>query len=119
MIAVSVGKMVIEKVHGLQATNISLNDRFTLLASTAPMTRVTRPRRRSSGFFSQGQNINNRALIDQIAQHFGQHARKVNDKRFILNLYCKNFSKLIKLCVFNLDFETIIRNHSCTQVCIC
>ncbi|CAH0731300.1 unnamed protein product, partial [Brenthis ino] len=68
--------MVIEKVHGLQATSLSLNDRFTLLASTVPMTRVTRPRRRSSGFFSQGQNINNRALIDQIAQHFGQHARK-------------------------------------------
>lgn len=77
LIAVSVGKMVIEKVHGLQATSISLNDRFTILASTAPIGRVIKQRRRTSGLFAHDRNINNRALIEQIAQHFGQNAKKV------------------------------------------
>ncbi|XP_023954001.2 chromatin target of PRMT1 protein [Bicyclus anynana] len=72
--------MVIEKLHGLQATKISLNERFTLLA-TAPLrqaqaARVPRQRRRSTGLFSFGQQINSRNLIDQIAQRLGQQSKR-------------------------------------------
>lgn len=67
---------MIEKLHGLQATNISLNDRFTLLATTAPITRIARPRRRSSGMYSLNQNAN-RLLIEQIAQRLGQQSKRV------------------------------------------
>ncbi|CAH2268522.1 chromatin target of PRMT1 protein-like isoform X2 [Pararge aegeria] len=71
--------MVIEKLHGLQATSISLNDRFTLLATTTPVVhaaRVPRQRRRSTGLFSFGQHINNRNIIDQIAQRLGQQSKR-------------------------------------------
>ncbi|CAK1594190.1 unnamed protein product [Parnassius mnemosyne] len=77
--------MVIEKVHGLQATGISLNDRFTMLASAAPdrVTRARTPRRRTNigsfgsiGFFNQGFDINNRNLIEQIARKLQLQARR-------------------------------------------
>ncbi|CAH2095571.1 unnamed protein product [Euphydryas editha] len=68
--------MVIEKVHGLQATNITLNDRFTILASAAPVARIMKPRRRSSGLFSMNQNMNNRVLLNQIGNRFGQQAKR-------------------------------------------
>ncbi|XP_045779399.1 chromatin target of PRMT1 protein-like [Maniola jurtina] len=68
--------MVIEKLHGLQATGISLNDRFTMFAATAPIARVPRQRRRSTGLFSFGQQINNRDIIDQIAQRLGQQSKR-------------------------------------------
>ncbi|XP_047537742.1 chromatin target of PRMT1 protein-like [Vanessa atalanta] len=68
--------MVIEKVHGLQATRISLNDRFTILASAATVAHVMKPRRRPSGLFSFNHNVNNRVLMDQIAYRLGQQSRK-------------------------------------------
>ncbi|XP_046972097.1 chromatin target of PRMT1 protein-like [Vanessa cardui] len=68
--------MVIEKVHGLQATRISLNDRFTILASAATVAHVMKPRRRPSGLFSLNHNVNNRVLMDQIAYRLGQQSRK-------------------------------------------
>ncbi|XP_053615689.1 chromatin target of PRMT1 protein-like isoform X2 [Plodia interpunctella] len=64
--------MVIEKVHGLQATSMSLNDRFTLLASTTAPERNIRqqPRRRPSNGSVYNQNLTarNRYLIEQIAR---------------------------------------------------
>lgn len=73
--------MVIEKVHGLQATSITLNDRFTILASAAPIARVMKPRRRPSGLFSLNQNINDRVLLDQIANRLGQAKRQAVRQR--------------------------------------
>lgn len=70
--------MVIEKLYGLQATSISLNDRFTILATAAPVVRVARQRRRSTGLFSFGQQINNGDLIDQIAERLGQQSKRVS-----------------------------------------
>ncbi|XP_013191030.1 chromatin target of PRMT1 protein [Amyelois transitella] len=63
--------MLIEKVHGLQATSMSLNDRFTLLASAAPDRTIRQqPRRRLStgSVYNQNFNARNRQLIEQIAR---------------------------------------------------
>lgn len=65
--------MVIEKVHGLQATSITLNERFTLLAKATPDRVAMRPRRRSVGNIL---NFNNRNLIEQIARRLEQQAKR-------------------------------------------
>ncbi|KAI8437292.1 hypothetical protein MSG28_011664 [Choristoneura fumiferana] len=70
--------MVIEKVHGLQATSMSLNDRFTMLGS-APPPRPRMPRRRPSvgSLFNQNIKLNqNQDLIEQLARRLEQQARR-------------------------------------------
>ncbi|XP_050355071.1 chromatin target of PRMT1 protein-like [Nymphalis io] len=68
--------MVIEKVHGLQATRISLNDRFTILASATTVANAMKPRKRPSGLFSYNHSVNNRVIMDQIAYRLGQQVKK-------------------------------------------
>lgn len=74
------GKMVIEKVHGLQATGMSLNDRFTLLAAAAPDHVAARPRRRPSvnSYFNQNLNFKKQNLVDHIARRLEFEAKRVN-----------------------------------------
>lgn len=71
--------MVIEKVHGLQATSVSLNDRFTMLTAAAPDRFVPRPRRRPSvnSYFNQNMNYNNRNFVHQIARRLEMEVKKV------------------------------------------
>ncbi|XP_028179313.1 chromatin target of PRMT1 protein-like [Ostrinia furnacalis] len=62
--------MVIEKVHGLQATSLSLNERFTLLAAAAPDRVVSRPRRRpsvNSYFNENNMNLRNQNFLGSVA----------------------------------------------------
>ncbi|XP_059045929.1 chromatin target of PRMT1 protein-like isoform X2 [Achroia grisella] len=77
--------MVIEKVHGLQATTMSLNDRFTLLASVTPNRVPMRQRRRPSAasYFAQNQNFNykNKNFIEQIARRLEQQAKRAIQQR--------------------------------------
>ncbi|KAM3958909.1 uncharacterized protein ACR2FA_007085 [Aphomia sociella] len=70
--------MVIEKVHGLQATSMSLNDRFTMLSSVAPVRVPMRQRRRPNmgSYFGQNLNFKNRTLIEQIARRLEQRAKR-------------------------------------------
>ncbi|XP_052750921.1 chromatin target of PRMT1 protein-like isoform X2 [Galleria mellonella] len=69
--------MVIEKVHGLQATSMSLNDRFTMLASVTPNRVPLRQRRRTvSSYFGQNLNFKNKNLIEQIARRLEQQAKR-------------------------------------------
>ncbi|KAL0818688.1 hypothetical protein ABMA28_008034 [Loxostege sticticalis] len=70
--------MVIEKVHGLQATGMSLNDRFTLLAAAAPDHVAARPRRRPSvnSYFNQNLNFKKQNLVDHIARRLEFEAKR-------------------------------------------
>ncbi|CAG9793193.1 unnamed protein product [Diatraea saccharalis] len=69
--------MLIEKVHGLQTTALSLNDRFTMLATAAPGPVAMRPRRRPNmGYFNQNLNFKNRNLIEQIALRLEMQAKR-------------------------------------------
>lgn len=73
--------MVIQKVYGLHATTMSLNERFTLLASAAVGSdRVAaRPIGRKLGnFLANDRNYRNRNLVAQIAWRLEQHAERVN-----------------------------------------
>ncbi|XP_061725716.1 chromatin target of PRMT1 protein-like [Cydia pomonella] len=67
--------MVIDQVHGLQATGMSLNDRFTMFAAAPAPARPRTPRRRPStgGFYSDNMNRN---LIEQIARRLEQQAKR-------------------------------------------
>ncbi|KAJ0172034.1 hypothetical protein K1T71_012007 [Dendrolimus kikuchii] len=70
--------MLIQKVHGLHATNMSLNDRFTLLASAAPGRVAGRPIERKLGnFLANDRNYRNRDLIAQIAWRLEQQAERL------------------------------------------
>lgn len=62
--------MVIEKLHGLQATSITLNDRFTLLSTAGTDRAAMRMKKRPTvhQYLTQTLNIRNRFLIDQIAR---------------------------------------------------
>lgn len=71
-------KMVIEKVHGLHATGLSLNERFSLLMNAAPDRILQRKRRASAGsIISQNYNYSNR-LIEQVARRLEMQAKRVN-----------------------------------------
>lgn len=76
--------MVIDKVHGLQATSISLNDRFTILAATEPHRIPIRQKRRAAmnNFVSQNVNFRNQALIEQISRKLEQQSRRVSETTF-------------------------------------
>ncbi|XP_047994010.1 chromatin target of PRMT1 protein [Leguminivora glycinivorella] len=67
--------MVIDQVHGLQATSMSLNERFTMFAASPAPARPRTPRRRPStgGFYSDNMNRN---LIEQIARRLEQQAKR-------------------------------------------
>ncbi|XP_063366333.1 chromatin target of PRMT1 protein-like [Cydia amplana] len=67
--------MVIDQVHGLQATCMSLNERFSLFAAAPAPARPRTPRRRPStgGFYSDNMNRN---LIEQIARRLEQQAKR-------------------------------------------
>ncbi|XP_037962471.2 chromatin target of PRMT1 protein isoform X2 [Plutella xylostella] len=80
--------MVIEKVHGLHSTGISLSDRFSILASAPavpPRARSQRPRtrRHSAGGFLNAigsllahDGVNNRNLVDQMARRLEMQYRR-------------------------------------------
>lgn len=82
--------MFIEKVYGLSATNISLNDRFTMLAAIVPerliRTRNPQARRNIDNILNQNLNFDDEDLIEQIARKI-QQAKRV-----------------CFLCIFNLLF---------------
>ncbi|XP_063538831.1 chromatin target of PRMT1 protein-like [Cydia strobilella] len=67
--------MVIDQVHGLQATGMSLNERFTMFATAPAPARPRTPRRRPStgGFYSDNMNRN---LIEQIARRLEQQTKR-------------------------------------------
>uniref|UniRef100_A0A2A4K5A5 Chromatin target of PRMT1 protein C-terminal domain-containing protein n=1 Tax=Heliothis virescens TaxID=7102 RepID=A0A2A4K5A5_HELVI len=69
--------MVIEKVHGLHATGVSLNDRFSMLASAAPDRVLGQRKRRASlnSLISQNYNYSNR-LIEQVARRLELQAKR-------------------------------------------
>ncbi|PZC77437.1 hypothetical protein B5X24_HaOG203387 [Helicoverpa armigera] len=69
--------MVIEKVHGLHATGMSLNDRFSMLASVAPVRVAGQRKRRASlnSLISQNYNYSNR-LIEQVARRLELQAKR-------------------------------------------
>ncbi|KAH9642616.1 hypothetical protein HF086_011209 [Spodoptera exigua] len=69
--------MVIEKVHGLHSTGMSLHDRFSMLASAAPDRVLQRKRRASVGsLISQNYNYSNR-LIEQVARRLEMQAKRL------------------------------------------
>ncbi|RVE52565.1 hypothetical protein evm_002684 [Chilo suppressalis] len=80
--------MVIEKVHGLQTTSLSLNERFTMLANASPALMVRRPRRRPSvgSYFNQNNNFRNRNLMEQIARRLEMQAKRQAVKQRLGNL---------------------------------
>ncbi|XP_063622362.1 chromatin target of PRMT1 protein-like [Cydia splendana] len=67
--------MVIDQVHGLQATCMSLNERFSMFAAGPAPVRPRTPRRRPStgGFYSDNMNRN---LIEQIARRLELQAKR-------------------------------------------
>lgn len=74
--------MVIEKVYCVQATSISLNDRFTMLAKAAPdrvaMRQLQQRRRNSMGLMGQNLNYNNnRQLMEEVARRLELQAKRV------------------------------------------
>ncbi|CAB3233045.1 unnamed protein product [Arctia plantaginis] len=77
--------MVIEKVHGLQATTLSLNDRFTLLAKAAPdrVMRQQQQRRRNSlgPSLAQKLNLGNQLLVEQVARQLEMQAKRALRQR--------------------------------------
>ncbi|CAH0596521.1 unnamed protein product [Chrysodeixis includens] len=66
--------MLIHKVHGMHATGMSLNERFSMLAQAAPTRVPMRPRRRS---LNQSLNYSNR-LLEQVARQLQQQQAKKN-----------------------------------------
>lgn len=73
--------MVIEKVHGLQSTTISLNDRFTMLAEAAPGRIFTQRKRRNSASSIISQNYNySDQLIEQVTRRL---EKRVINKTYI------------------------------------
>ncbi|XP_045504233.1 chromatin target of PRMT1 protein-like isoform X2 [Colias croceus] len=80
--------MLIETLHGLHATSITLNERFTLLAQ-APPPRVIRPKRRSvsQSYSNKGFNYGNQNLLEKIVQQLEQANRKVVKQRLGLRRY--------------------------------
>lgn len=79
--------MVIEKVHGLQATALSLNDRFTLLAKAAPdygVRQQQQQRRRNplGSSLAQKLNLENRLLVEQVARQLEMQAKRVGNELF-------------------------------------
>lgn len=85
--------MVIEKVHGLHATGMSLNDRFSMLASAAPDRVLQRKRRASVGsLISQNYNYSNR-LIEQVARRLEMQAKRVTIR---LNMFIMPLNYIFK-----------------------
>lgn len=74
--------MVIEKLHGLQATSITLNDRFTLLSTAGTDRAAMRMKKRPTvhQYLTQTLNIRNRFLIDQIARKLEYQMKRVSNK---------------------------------------
>lgn len=70
--------MVIEKVHGLQATGMTLDQRFTMLASAAPDRVIKQKRQTVGSFLNQSLNFRNRNLIQEIARQLEYQAQKVS-----------------------------------------
>ncbi|KAG6451344.1 chromatin target of PRMT1 protein [Manduca sexta] len=69
--------MVIERVHGLRGTGMSLNERFSILASAAPDRVAMRQKHRPIGaFMNTNLNFRNRNIIEQIAKRLEQQARR-------------------------------------------
>lgn len=79
--------MVIEKLHGLQATSITLNDRFTLLSTAGTDRAAMRMKKRPTvhQYLTQTLNIRNRFLIDQIARKLEYQMKRVSNKN--INAY--------------------------------
>jgi hypothetical protein len=71
--------MVLEKVHGLQATGMSMNDRFTMLAmlgsNRVPMRQRQRP---NMGNFNQNLNMKNRILEQLNNRRLDIQAKRVS-----------------------------------------
>ncbi|XP_014357862.2 chromatin target of PRMT1 protein [Papilio machaon] len=88
--------MFIEKVYGLHATNISLNDRFTMLAAVIPerliRTRNPQPRRNIGNILNQNLNFNDGDLIEQIARKIQQAKRQAIKQRLRLNIQRQQFN---------------------------
>ncbi|XP_038221212.1 chromatin target of PRMT1 protein-like [Zerene cesonia] len=80
--------MLTETLHGLHATSITLNERFTLLAQVPPP-RVVRPKRRSASqsYSNKGFNYRNQNLLEQIVHQLEQANQKVVTKRLGLRRY--------------------------------
>ncbi|XP_075984703.1 uncharacterized protein LOC142982194 [Anticarsia gemmatalis] len=69
--------MVIEKLHGLQATSMSLNDRFTLLANvTQEVVPVRRTRRRNTLENLFAQTYNGDKFFEQVVRQAHQIAQQ-------------------------------------------
>ncbi|KAL4703928.1 hypothetical protein ACJJTC_010890 [Scirpophaga incertulas] len=71
--------MAIDKVHGLQTTSMTLNERFTLLASVDSTLAPSKPQRRASIGPNNNYNRNylrNRNLIEQVARHLEFQAKR-------------------------------------------
>lgn len=73
--------MVIQKVHGLHATSISLNDRFTMLASASVFSErvAIKPMRHHppANLFTQNLNFRNRNLIEEIVKRLEQQTERI------------------------------------------
>ncbi|CAH2054004.1 unnamed protein product, partial [Iphiclides podalirius] len=68
--------MVIEKLHGLQATALTLNERFTILSKVVPERNIrARTPQRRANFGSLNLN-NNRNIIEQIARKLQQQVKR-------------------------------------------
>ncbi|XP_047511308.1 chromatin target of PRMT1 protein-like [Pieris napi] len=79
---------MIEKVFGINATSVTLNARFTLLAETLS-SRVMRPRKRlvSHPVPNISYNLRSQKLHQQIAYHFQQSSRQRMKQRLGLRRY--------------------------------
>lgn len=69
---------MIEKVYGINATSITLNDRFTLLAELVPM-RVMRPRKFlvSHALSNKSYNFRSQNITQGRAYHLQQNNRVI------------------------------------------
>ncbi|XP_013147294.1 PREDICTED: chromatin target of PRMT1 protein-like [Papilio polytes] len=88
--------MFIEKVYGLSATNISLNDRFTMLAAVVPerliRTRNPQARRNIGNILNQNLNFDDEDLIEQIARKIQQAKRQAIKQRLRMNIQRQQFA---------------------------
>lgn len=77
--------MVIEKVHGLRATNISMHDRFTMLARNEALKIAIRQqqeqRRNSMGSFTQNLNYSSRLTGQQFNRRWNMQAKRAVTQR--------------------------------------
>ncbi|XP_013173173.1 PREDICTED: chromatin target of PRMT1 protein-like [Papilio xuthus] len=88
--------MFIEKVYGLHATNISLNDRFSMLAVVPERlirTRNPQPRRNIGNILNQNLSFNDGDLIEQIARKIQQAKRQAIKQRLRLNIQRQQFGR--------------------------